>query len=774
VAGIYPAAAKLRVLHLAVVLTVSACNFPLIPEQIADGQQSDADNSASGKPWMDRRLSPDRRADLVAARMSIDEKIRLEDGFLGTSIPPIYWTPRRSLGGSGFILGVPRLGIPDLQIADSGSGLTAAGAHDDLRSTALPSPLALAASWDRGLAAEYGSVIGKEAHASGFNFVLGGGLNLTREPRGGRTFEYYGEDPILAGKMIAPMLRAIQKQHVIADVKHFAVNDQETGRYGLNAIVDRRALRESDLLAFEIAIAESDVGTVMCAYNLVNGVHACENEYLLNEVLKKDWGFKGWVVSDWGATHGTVASALAGLDQEFFFRLFYGKPLEAAVERGDVPPKRLDDMVHRILRTMFAVGVVDDPPVVEPLDTISGAAVARRVAENSAVLLKNADKLLPLDARTLHSIAVIGSHADLGVLSGGGSSQIDPAQGSGIAAERPSDWTTDPVLLAAKKIWLPSSPLSEIRARAPRIAVRFDAGTDSEAAATLAKACDVAIVFAHQWRTEGLDVPNLSLSNGQDRLIESVAAANPRTIVVLETGGAVLMPWLDKVSSVVEIWYPGISGGDAIADVLFGIVDPSGKLPISFPASERDLPVPSLQGPRDNPNLLDLLVKPLFFGIDPNPPRFDVDYAEGMKVGYKWYDAENRKPLFPFGYGMSYTTFAYSDLKLSVGNGVRAIFSVKNTGARAGAEIAQAYLEFPAVAGEPPRRLVAWTKIMLLPGQAQSVTLQIEPKLLAVFDVAADGWQIVPGNYRLRVGASSRDLRLAASFSMPNSAPVAP
>jgi len=712
-----------------------------------------ASAQAPSQAWMNTRLSPDERADLLAKQMTLDEKIQLVHGSMAMFGPKIPG----ALGGDGFVPGISRLGIPDLNLIGAGVGVTNLGKRAQGMATALPASLAETATWDPKVAYEFGTVIGRETRDQGFNVSLGGGNDIMREPRNGRNFEYHGEDPLLAGKIIGQELKAIQDQGVIADIKHYAVNCQETDRFGVSSNLDKRSLRELDLLAFEIGIRDSGVGTVMCAYNRVNSVYSCENDYLLNQVLKKDWGFKGWVMSDWGATHSTVEAALAGLDQEFYENKYFSAPLQKAVEAGEVPASRLDDMVHRILRTMFAFGVIDHPPVIKPIDAEAGAAVAQRVEERGAVLLKNVANILPLKAARLHSIAVIGSHADAGVLSGGGSAQVEPVGGNVVV---PKEIPPGPDGFLAVWVWDPSSPLRAIRAKAPNAKLNYDDGTDPAAAANVARGSDVAIVFLHQHTHEGADLPNLSLPDNQDELVKQVAAANPHTVVVLENGDPVLMPWLDSVKAVLESWYPGQRGGEAIAHILFGDVNPSGKLPISFPRSEADLPhltipapPPSEQAPRSE--------------LAPNHVFIDANYTEGLKVGYRWYDAENKEPLFPFGFGLSYTTFSYSHLKVASGKSVEVSFTIKNTGRRAGSEVAQVYLGLPASAGEPPKRLVAWEKVQLAPGQSRTVTLSLEPQLMSIFNVEQDSWELLPGDYLISVGGSSRDTPLTATLHLP-------
>jgi len=523
---------------------------------------------------------------------------------------------------------------------------------------------------------------------------------------------------------------------VIGDVKHYAFNDQETGRDIGNVLLSKRSARETDLLAFEIAVEEGQPGMVMCSYNKFNGDWACENSYLLTDVLKKAWGFQGFVLSDWGGTHSATKAALAGLDNEEPGYRFFGAALKKAVDSNEVPMARLNDMVHRIVRTEFALGVVDDPPKGRVVDPFRGADTAQEIAEESMVLLKNAGNQLPLNAATVKSIALIGSHADTGMVSGGGSAQVD-APGSGAA-----QW--------GSVVWFPTSPLKAIRAKAPKAKVEFNDGADPAAAAALAKQSEVAIVFVNQPTSEGRDLPTLTLPEDQDKLVSAVAAANPHTIVVLETGGPAAMPWIDRVAAALEIWYPGIRGAQAAANILFGVVNPSAKLPVTFLRTDADLPHPQIPG-------FDLLPKDGHFA---RLPDFDIDYTEGLEVGYKWFDAQGKQPLFAFGYGLSYTTFAYSGLKAGIDS---VTFTVRNTGKRAGAEIAQVYAGLPAAANEPPKRLVAWERIPLAPGESKTVTLAVDPKFLSIFNEEKDMWELMAGDYQFSVGGSSRSTPLTAT-----------
>lgn len=684
-------------------------------------------------PWMDKSLSPDQRADMVIQQMTLDEKILLVHGTGGFDK-----STRPTNGGAGMIAGIPRLGLPDVQLADSAVGVRAAASRGRY-STLLPSTVAEAATWDLKMAHEYGALIGRELRDQLYNASLGGGMDLMREPRNGRNFEYLGEDPILAGKMAARFVSGLQEQKVIGDIKHYAFNDQETGRTIGNVKLGRRAMRETDLLAFEIAIGEGQPGMVMCSYNKLNGDWACENRYLLTDLLKNTWGFKGFVISDWGATHSVAKAVDAGLDNEEPADRYFGETLKKAVETGQVPLARLNDMVHRIVRTEFAAGIIDDPPKGRVVDPFSGADIAQQIAEQGSVLLKNADGQLPLKVASIKSIALIGSHADTSVLSGGGSAQVDPPGGG------PSVFGGDPV-------WFPSSPLKAIRAKVPHAKVAFNDGVDLTAASALAKSSDVAIVFVNQPTSEGKDLPTLTLPGNQDQLVEAVSAANPHTIVVLEAGGPTAMPWINRVRAALEIWYPGIRGAEALANILFGDVNPSGKLPITFAKSDADLSHPKVPG-------IDLLP-----AVGRNaPPPFDIDYSEGLLVGYKWFDAKDKEPLFAFGHGLSYTTFAYSGLKATMGPAAEVSFTVRNTGGRLGAEIAQVYVALPAAAQEPPKRLVAWEKVTLAPGESKEVHLPIEPKFLSIFNEQKNDWDLLPGTYRFLVGSGSRNTPLAAT-----------
>ncbi|MES2391139.1 MAG: glycoside hydrolase family 3 C-terminal domain-containing protein [Acidobacteriota bacterium] len=695
---------------------------------------------AQARPWMNPKLTAEQRAEMVVKEMTLDEKIGMlhGEGMPGWNKMPEHIIALQGLsnGGAGFVLGVKRLGIPMIQMSDAAYGVRSS-AENGRYSTALPSDLGAAASWDVQAACAYGALIGSELRAQGYNMTLGGGTNLAREPRNGRTFEYLGEDPVLAGTMDGNRIKCEGAQHVISDMKHYAVNDQESGRQEVDSLIGERALRESDLLAFQLAYEIGSPKAVMCSYNGVNGVYACENPMLLTDVLKKEWGFKGFVVSDWEGTHSTAKASHAGLDQEQPLDLFYGAKLKEAVEKGEVSQAELDEHVKRVLWAEFASGMIDDPVKKSEVDPQKGFDTSRRIEEQSAVLLKNGSGLLPL-SREVKSVAVIGMHADTGMISGGGSAQVDaPGEASG------APWQS--------KVWFPTSPLEALRAKAPGARMGFASGANIAEAVALAKQSDVAVVFAWQWESEDMDLPSLSLPEGQDKLIAAVTDANPRTVVVLETGSAVTMPWLDRTGAVLEAWYGGVKGADAVANLLFGDVNPSGKLPLTFPVSESDLPRATVAKPP----------QPVVNGV----LSFKVDYSEGAEVGYKWYETEKKPVLFPFGFGLSYTTFAYSGLKVAA-DGSEATFTLANTGKRKGAEVAEVYAMLPAKSGESWKRLVGWQKVELEAGESRVVKVKLNGLAMAVWDVAGKKFVRPVGKFELMAGGSSAELPLKVDVSL--------
>jgi beta-glucosidase len=707
----------------------------------------------SDQPWLDPKLSPEARAHAAVTAMTLDEKLRLIFGYSDQALTELVKVPDEIVsaelktyvpshlvkGSAGFVPGVPRLGIPDQTQTDASMGVR----NSFIPSTALPSSLATAASFDPEVPRAGGAMIGAEARATGHNTMLSGGINLAREPRNGRNFEYAGEDPLLAGIMVGALIDGIQSNRIVSTIKHYAVNDQETLRTSIDVTISAEAMRQSDLLAFEIAMERGAPGSVMCSYNLVNGRWACENDYLLNTVLKGDWGFKGFVMSDWGAVHSTAPAANNGLDQFTGFCCATDKPwfapkqFKTALQSGEIPERRLDDMVERILWALFKSGAVDDPVKAAPIDFAAHAAVSQRAAEESLVLLKNDGDLLPL--RGVKSIAVIGGNADKGVMAGGGSSDVTPIGG----ATRINDRT-----------YMPSAPLAELKRELPRAAISFDGGSDVASAAALAAKADVAIVFVTQFDSEGFD-GSLDLEGNQDALVAAVAKANPRTIVVVESGGAVFMPWAPQVPAILEAFYPGIRGGAAIARILTGKVSPSGHLPITFPASNDQLAHRAIAGS----------------GL-PNETPAQLVYDEGAAVGYKGYDAKGYRPLFAFGHGLSYTRFALSDLAAKPdGRAIRVSFSIRNVGKREGKEVAQIYVapaDWMRAGWEAPKRLGAFAKVSLRPGRSKRVELTVDPRLLAVYEAAGNQWHIKAGEYRLMLGEASDAPMQTAAVTLPD------
>lgn len=687
----------------------------------------------------------DRRAAATEKMMTNAERVAMLNGILAMPLGDTK-IPEGAPLGAGYIPGVPRLDVPALTETDASLGVSYIGGLRGDGATALPSGMAMGSTWSPELMRAGGALIASEAHAKGFNVLLAGGINLVRDPRGGRVFEYLGEDPLHSGLLGGAAVAGIQSRNVISTIKHFALNPTEIGRQFHNGIIDEGALRMSDLLAFEIAIEQGQPGSVMCAYNKVNGAQACGNDRLLNGILKKDWGYKGWVMSDWGSVRATDF-ALAGLDQQSGSQLdgavHFGAPLLDAANGDKRYRTRVADMSRRILRSIYAVGVDRNPPRKATIDVAAGAAVAQDIAEKGIVLLQNRDAILPL-AATAKKILVVGGYADAGVLSGAGSSQTQGVGGPAVSLPTMKD---GPFTALMAQNYHRSSPLDAIRARVPQAEVSFRDGRYPAEAALAAKHADLVIVFGTQWQTEGLDVPDLSLPQGQDDVIAAVAKANPKTVVVLETGGPVAMPWQSDVAAIVEAWYPGARGGEAIAAVLFGDVNPSGRLPVTFPASIAQLPRPALPGAET--------VEPSFAGHGKPGQTLDIDYnVEGADVGYRWFARKAEKPLYPFGFGLSYTSFERSGLSVAGGAAPAATFTLRNSGARDGADIGQVYLvETPR---GKTRRLVAFARAELKPGEARTIEVPIDPRLLA--DWTPKGWSIAPGTYRFALGASSEEL----------------
>lgn len=721
--------------------SVTAMPGPAIPRQ--------------GSLWSDTSLSPELRAAMVVAAMTQAEKF----AWLSATQTPLNAVPAptdEAIGSAGYYPSIPRLGLPALQQSDASLGVTNPGnIRPGDQATALPASLLLGATFDPDLAYETGALVGREARSKGFNVMLAGGANLVRDPRCGRNFEYISEDPLLTGVMVGHSIAGIQSQQVVSTIKHFLLNAQETGRAVVSSDLGEAAMRESDLLAFQIGIEIGQPGSVMTSYNLVNGTYTAEDPFLISTVLKGDWGYPGWVMSDWGGTHSAAASALAGLDAESGAQWvpdqFFAGLLAAEVAAGRVPQSRIDDMIRRILRSLFAIGVIDDPPLPgTPIDFDAHRRIAQRAAEQGIVLLKNSGGILPASAHTSR-ILVIGGHAYCGVLAGGGSSQVTP-----------DDCLQEPgVTILGEDLprtYHPSSPLAAIQAIAGGAQVNYLDGHDVDGAADAARAADLVVLFATEWRSEGLDAKGLSLPHAQDRLIDAVATAQPRTVVVLEIGGPVTMPWLAKMAAVLVAFYPGVGGGPAIANLLFGRVNPSGRLPCTFPASEEQLP---------RPNQLD----PATTTSEPSEwrthPIFHVNYdIEGSDVGYRWFERKGFEPLFPFGFGLSYTDFVLSEIvPIPYENGFAVAATVTNRGSRAGADVPQVYVGKAGVTGFV-HRLAGFCRVMLEAGEKRRVEIAVEPRSLARFDVGRQRFVIDGGRYSVRVGRHAADVSVVLDVKL--------
>ncbi len=696
-----------------------------------------AQHSAAATDSQARALSPAQQAEALVARMTLAQKITEVHGL-------------QDADHQRYVPGIPSLGIPPLVITNGPAGVGPGDDPAQQPATALPAPISLAASFDPSLANQYGRLIGSEAADLGNNLVEGPDVNIVRIPEAGRTFESLSEDPFLTSSIGTAEIQGIQAQPgMIAEVKHFDAYEQETYRNTPqdDNIVSNRVLHEIYDPPFQQAITRGGAQTLMCSYATVNGEYSCQDPDLLSATVDQRWGFDGFIQSDFSATHSTVPSALAGLDLEMPTGVYYTAPLEQAVLDGQVPIATLNQMLVARFAAMIRQGLLRHPATTSPIPAQADASFSLTAAEQGMVLLKNEGGQLPLSASSPSSIAVIGPYAGAAMTGGGGSSHVNPL--------------------------LTVSPVQGIQdAVGPNVSVSYNDGSDVASAAAAAAAADVAIVMVGDDETEGADEPGLELSGDQDQLVEAVAAANPHTIVVVKSGNPVLMPWLNDVPAVLEAWYPGEEDGSAVAAVLFGKVDPSGKLPVTFPVSDSATPTSS---PSQWP------------GADGQ-----VVYSEGLDVGYRGYDAENITPQFPFGYGLSYTTFAFSGLHISQaqvqnpvsgpgatscdcnGQGTRletVTATVANTGKVAGSEVAQLYLGDPAAAGEPPRQLEGFDKVYLQPGQSRTVRFELNGHELSYWDDTANGWVLPDGGFGVYVGDSSAlsSLPLQGSFTVSRS-----
>src|SRR3954454_23949620 len=682
---------------------------------------------------MDTGKTPEQRAALLIDIMTLDQKLH------ETTYQDQTWFTHYQT--DGHVDGDPSLCLPDINMSDAGSGVV--GGQQG--TTVFPSGIAQTAMWDPQLSFRFGQGVGQEAFAKGINVMLGPGMDMARTAVNGRTFEYGGEDPFLSGQTMSAAIRGIQSNPVLAEAKHYVLNDQEFDRNTVDVHVDDRPLHELYLAPFEAAIKQGHVGSVMCSYNLAFGKHVCENRDLLDGVLRDEWHWDGFVTSDWGATHSTVPSANAGLDLEMNAAgtQYYGTNLGSAVAAGQVSQARLDGMLRHIFVPMFRYGLFDHPPVGQPnayfdqADSPAHRALAREVSEQSTVLLKNQDNLLPLDKGSGRTIAVIATAANpagaAGASGGGGS-----AHGSGVPS--------------------PVSPLEGIEtlAAAHGDRVVYSDGTSGADATAVASAADVAIVVIADSESEGNDRTTLDANGpavcvsvgcggtGQDEngLGQTVAAANKNTVVAIDAGAPVSMPWLHKVQAGRDAWYPGVENGNALADLVYGVANPSGHLPQTFPRSLSDMPA---RTPEQYPGV-----------------NGQQTYSEGLQVGYRWFDAQGIEPLFPFGFGLSYTTFRFGDLavKPTGAQTARVRFSVTNTGSRPGAETAQLYVGFPSSDAEAPHQLKGFDKVALDDGRSTTVTIDLPARSFQHWDTAKSAWVATPGCYGVFVGGSSRELPL--------------
>lgn len=663
--------------------------------------------------WMASDLLPPQRAEKLVAALTPEQKIQQ---LHGSATPEDFRV----------VTGIPSLCVPDLTVTNGPAGVGASTQPlGGAPATAFPAPIALAATWDPAMATAFGNVMGEEMTSSGRNLLESPDVDLARVPLNGRTFESFGEDPLLQARMGTAQIKAVQRHGIVAMVKHFVANNQETNRMKVDVQVDERTLRELYFPPFEAAVREADVASVMCAYNQVNGTPNCENAELIQRVLRNDWGFEGFVQSDFFATPSTVLAVKAGLDLEMPTGKHFADPLAAALRSGAVTMTDIDTMLVRRYTQMFRLGLFDRTESVTPIEPDAHADVARRIAEAGTVLLRNVNGALPLDPKKQATIAVVGPFSDKAATGGGGSSIVNP-----LRTVTPLQGITDRVGDAATVI--------------------SDSGTDPAAAAAVAAQADVVVVVVGQIDSEGADRADLSLPAGQDALVAAVAAANPNTVVVIHAGAPVTMPWLHSVRAVLMGWYPGQEDGPATAALLFGDAEPGGRLPITFPRSMADLPTSTPQQ---------------FPGVDGVQT-----YSEKLEVGYRHYLANGVQPLFPFGFGLSYTSFTLGGLTVSApakaDQGVSAEVTVTNTGKRRGSTVVQVYVTYPEAVGEPSRQLRGFQRVDLAAGKSTKVRIALDSRSFAYWDTALVGWHTAAGSYRIEAGTSSADVPLHADVTL--------
>lgn len=652
------------------------------------------------------------RARQVVAKMTLDEKIAELHG--------VHDAARYRM-----VPGIPRLGIPDLHMTNGPAGAGPGGASPQPAATAMPAPIALAATWDPTLARQNGKLEGEETRSLGSQLLEAPDVNIARVPQGGRVFESFGEDPFLDSRIAVADIEGVQSAGIMANVKHYIANNQETDRHRVDEEIGERTLREIYMPAFEAAIKDAHSASLMCAYPKVNGAFNCENAPLLNDVLKKEWGFDGFVMSDWGATESTVPSALNGLDLEMPTGVYFADQLRKAVDGGQVPVAALDEKLVRRFAKEIEFGDFGPEPKPQPIPAFEHGAISRSIAEQGMVLLKNDGNLLPLNSEGLRSVLLVGPYAVRPDTGGGGSSHVIPL------------YTITPYDGLSAHLGL-------------QIHLTVMDGSDIDAAAAAAKRAQVAIVMVGDQDSEGHD-QSLELPAAQNNLVAAVAKANPKTVVVVKSGSAILMPWIASVPAVLEAWYPGEEDGNAVADLLLGKVNPSGKLPLSFPRSVEDT-------------------------LASNPEQYPgvngaAHYSEGLDVGYRAYAAHQIAPLFPFGFGLSYTQFTFNGLKVSQqsgGDNATVSFEVENTGKVAGAEVAQLYLGFPEIAegNEPPLQLKGFQKVMLNPGERKAVELKLDQHDFSYWSEKSHDWQLAKGEFEVMVGDSSANTPLKANLAI--------
>ncbi len=739
---------------------------------------------SGSKPWMNKAESAEIRSQQLLSVMTITQKFQQLVGAAGQvpEIPECY--------GARHVPGLPELAIPTLRItngpvgvgqndcvpaehADPTNALSFLTTPHSAKATQLPSAMALAASFDRKVASQFGTILGVESNNLALHVMEGPGMNLARNPTLGRNFEYFGEDPYLSGTMAVAEIKAIQAQGVIAMAKHLVANDQETNRMTLNEIIDNKVLHEIYLLPFEMSAKEGEVASMMCSYNTVNGSGMCANKHILTDVLRGQWGFDGYVQSDFYAVHDVANTMKAGMDHEMpgmdfpqYGAITHWKPaaLQTALDQRELTITDIDTALHRRYTQMFKFGIFDRPVVQTPIDAQRHGDIARNIGEQSAVLLKNDNRLLPF-SHSVNTIVIIGkaTYADTAVAGCcGGSSDVIPL------------YRVKPLQGMRNTLKATGSA-----AKVTLVVVNEDNSNLDEAVAA-ARSADAVIIMAGTLAEEGHDRVGISLDSGdqleasmqapnvesklinknQTEMITAVTAANPsKTALVLKDNASSLLPFIDQIPAVLEVWFPGQEDGNIVANLLMGVVNPSGKLPVTFPMNEGEWPANT---PMQYP------------GVEVNG-RPTVTYSEGLNIGYRWYDAEQIKPRFPFGYGLSYTSFALTNLAISpiVSDGTQPItlsLDVKNTGKLAGAEVVQVYVSMPAMLNQPPKRLINFDKVMLQPSERKTLTMTIKPLSashpLGTWNVAKQQWVTATGNYQLLVGNSSEALHLNGTITI--------